>query len=111
MLFKVPSLEIFFNPEFIALYKRGEPYGVGNPTPLFEVCAPLKSWRFLGKTQQHVELVLEDGAACLVCKWWFCPSEHHSLFQIGVPLCLIGEYDPIDQELKCVRVGDPSLPS
>ncbi|GLH57421.1 single-stranded-DNA-specific exonuclease [Helicobacter ailurogastricus] len=104
MLFKAQSLEVFFSPEFLELYAKGEPYGVGNPTPLFEVCAPLKSWRFLGRTGQHIELILEDRTALLVCKWWFCPPKHHIHFCPPNSLCLVGEFDPFDKELKCLEI-------
>ncbi|CRF48553.1 hypothetical protein HHE03_01110 [Helicobacter heilmannii] len=104
MIFKAPHLEVFFTPEFLELYAKGEPYGVGNPTPLFEVYAPLKSWRFLGRAKQHVELILEDHTALLVCKWWFCPKEHHIHFRPQSPLTLVGEFDPHDKELKCLEM-------
>ncbi|BCZ16908.1 hypothetical protein NHP190003_01900 [Helicobacter sp. NHP19-003] len=104
MTFKAPNLEVFFNPEFLELYARGEPYGVGNPTPLFEVCAPLKSWRFLGRTEQHIELILEDATALLVCKWWFCPQKLHPHLRPPNLLNLVGEFDPHSKELKCLEI-------
>ncbi|BCD45436.1 hypothetical protein [Helicobacter suis] len=101
MLFKVPQLAIFEDSEFLALYQEGEPYGVGNPVPLFEVCARLKSWRYLGQDQKHISFILEDTSGVLLCKWWFYAKELS--LKNGEELCVVGEYDTLEKALKCVR--------
>ncbi|WP_120945342.1 MULTISPECIES: hypothetical protein [Helicobacter] len=99
MLFEVDRIATLHSSVFLALLKQGEPYGVGNPTPQFAVCARLKNYNFMGRNRAHARLELEDGSGSLKVLWWF-----HKLpaLQEGDLVRVVGTYDYVDRELLCM---------
>ncbi|GMB93495.1 hypothetical protein NHP200010_12160 [Helicobacter bizzozeronii] len=106
--FRVDQIATLYDPRFIQLYQQGEPYGVGNEEPLFEVCAVLNCWNYVGRrSKAHLHLELADTSASLVCKWWFHGLENpEEKLIIGGKICVVGTYDYVDRELKCLGIKE-----
>ncbi len=56
--------------EFHAALRRLGPYGQGHPAPVFWSTARVAAWRPVGRTGEHLSLVLEDAEASLPAMWW-----------------------------------------
>lgn len=104
--FEVDRIATLYDPLFLELYQKGEPYGVGNEEPFFEVRATLRGWRYIGRhSKKHLQLELEDASASLICRWWFHKLENpEATLKIGATICVVGTYDYIDKALKCVTI-------
>ncbi|TSA86239.1 hypothetical protein [Helicobacter mehlei] len=106
--FRVDQIATLYHPRFVQLYQQGEPYGVGNAEPLFEVCATLNHWSYVGKrSKAHLHLELADTSASLVCKWWFHKLKNpEERLIVGGKICVVGTYDYVDRELKCLEIKE-----
>ncbi|NLJ88850.1 MAG: single-stranded-DNA-specific exonuclease RecJ [Epulopiscium sp.] len=75
--------------ELISQLKKMEPFGVGNPQPIFSLEAKVNSFSLLGKEKQHLKIILENS--------------HKSLDAIGFGL---GEYyDKLLQGQEIIAAG------